>query len=336
MSSPQIHDWSSLSPGFRDGLLFGNGASMAVDSRFGYSSLWEHAQKTSAVGEDVQAVFSFLKTADFEFVLRTLWHAQNVNLALGLSERRTAEAYESVRRALVAVVRAIHPDHAKVEPALKRGVAFLGQFTTVASLCYDLLVYWTILLGNTDTPHRFKDCFLGGEFRQDWRRFREPYGAAGAATLVFYPHGNLALGADLMGVEVKISADEFGNLLDRVVEEWQGGRLGPVVVSEGTSAQKLRAIRRSPYLLTVYEEVLPELGESVAILGWSMSDQDDHILPVLCRSGFRRIAVSVRPQSPRLAETMARTQRKLDQNLGQNRYELFFFDAASSGVWVAA
>ena len=62
MSSPQIHDWSSLSTGFRDGLLFGNGASMAVDSRFGYSSLWEHAQKTSAVG--VQGILTAIELRD--------------------------------------------------------------------------------------------------------------------------------------------------------------------------------------------------------------------------------------------------------------------------------
>ena len=333
VTAPQILDWRSISSGFRDGLLVGNGSSMAVDGRFAYSSLWEHAQKMSAVGEDVERIFSFLKTADFEFVLRTLWHAQNVNVALGLSERRTTEAYESVRNALVAVVRAIHPAHIEVEAALNRGVSFLGQFSTVASLCYDLILYWTILIGNAANPNRFKDCFLSGEFRHDWRRFREPFAGAGAATLVFYPHGNLALGGDVMGVEQKTSAVEFTKLLDTVVEQWQTGRLTPLVVSEGTSDQKLRAIRRSPYLLTVYEEVLPELGESLAIFGWSLSDQDDHLLSAICRNRPKRIAVSVRKHSSRLEETMARTKRKLDQHLSEDRYELFFYDAASSGAW---
>lgn len=135
----------------------------------------------------------------------------------------------------------------------------------------------------------------------------------------------------MTGVESKISSDESGRLLDTVVAGWQAGNLTPVFVSEGTSSQKLRSIRRSPYLLTVYEEVLPELGESIAIFGWSMAEQDDHLLPVLCRNRPRRIAISVRRESARLAETMARAKAKLDLQLERNRYELFFFDAASRG-----
>jgi hypothetical protein len=335
VSPSPIHDWNSISSGFRDGLVLGNGASIAVDNRFRYSSLWEHAQTTSSVGADVQSVFSFLETSDFEFVLRALWHAQNINLALEIDEGRTRGAYESVRSALIAVVRAIHPAHADVSAALGRAQTFLGQFGMVASLNYDLLLYWAILMGNAAMPHRFKDCFLGGVFQQDWRRLRAPFGQATAATLVFYPHGNLALGSDLTGVESKISA-EGGVLLDTVVAAWEAGTLTPVFVSEGTSAQKLRSIRHSPYLLKVFEDALPELGESITVFGWSMADQDDHLLPVLCRNRPRRLAISVRRDSPRLEENMARAKRKLDLHLEQNRYELFFFDAASSGAWVAA
>ncbi len=332
--SCRIYNWSQIARDFTDGLLLGNGASIAVDERFNYPSLRDQAGRLRALTPNVEKVFSFLGTDDFELVLRVLWHAQNVNLALGVSESLTQDAYNDVRSALMRTVRSVHAPYGDVVEKLQRGIGFLSHFRTVASLNYDLLVYWTFMLGNADTPNRFKDCFVGGEFQQDWQRFREPYGTAGASTLVFYPHGNLVIGADIVGVEQKIHADDFSTLLDTVISEWEAGRLSPVFVSEGTSEQKMRSIHRSPYLLTVYEEVLPSLGEDIAVYGWSVSDQDDHIIRAICKRRPRRLAFSVRRNSPQLDDMCNRVQRKLDAHLGRNSFELFFFDAASSGAWV--
>ncbi len=38
------------------------------------------------------------------------------------------------------------------------------------------------------------------------------------------------------------------------------------------------AIRRSHYLTNVYEEVLPAIGESLVVYGWSFDERDQHVL----------------------------------------------------------
>ncbi|MBW2341357.1 MAG: DUF4917 family protein [Deltaproteobacteria bacterium] len=330
-----VYPWSRIENDFDDSLVLGNGASIAFDGRFAYSSLKDSAQERKLISADVQQVFDHLDTADFELVLRMLWHASQINQALEIPDTRTTQAYESVRDGLIEVVRTIHVPYDEVRDRIVTAARFMSRFSTVISLCYDVLVYWAILKGNEDAPNRFKDCFVNGEFQQDWRRFREPYGVNRRATLVVYPHGNLALAADLRGGEFKISATSGTRLLDTVFDHWRTGEKTPVFVSEGTSVQKRAAIRRSPYLSTVYEEILLDLGKSVVVIGWSMSENDAHLLNQVCESGARRFAIAVDREAANLHEFQAMVHRKFEGRIGRNEFELMFFDRSSEGCWVA-
>jgi hypothetical protein len=329
----KVYPWKAIEADFTHGLILGNGASIAFDHRFAYQSLKQKATEMALITADVQRVFDHLHTADFELVLRMLWHASKINYALEIPDVRTTDAYETVRDALIAVVREIHVSHDQVAARLPLAAAFMSRFSTVLSLSYDVLVYWAILVGNEEAPNRFKDCFLGGEFQQDWQRFRKPYGSNSKATLVFYPHGSLALAADLAGTEFKVHADGAA-LLDAVFDRWEAGDTTPVFVSEGTSEQKRAAIRRSPYLSTVYEEVLPDMGDSVVVFGWSLHENDDHLLDAVCRGVPRRFAVAVNPAAGELNEFQAMVRGKLGARLGRNRFELTFFDRTSQGCWI--
>ncbi len=330
----RVYMWGAIADDFRHGLILGNGASIAFDPRFSYNSLKDRAETLALITADVQRVFEHLNTTDFELVLRMLWHASKVNQALAIPDNRTVHAYEAVREALIEVVRAIHVSHEAVRDRLEIAAAFMSRFSSVVSLSYDVLIYWAILQGNENAPNRFKDCFIDGEFQRHWQPFREPYGVNREATLVFYPHGNLALAADLAGAEFKVRSDAGAALLDTVFDRWRAGNTTPVFVSEGTSEQKRLAIRRSPYLTTVYEEVLPDLGEDVMIFGWSMGDADDHLLDAACLGALRRVAIAVDPDAANLAEFQVGVHRKLTERLGQDRFELTFFDRASPTCWV--
>ena len=331
----KVYPWAAIENDFGHGLILGNVASIAFDPRFAYSSLEQKAQALGLISANVRRVFEHLHTTDFELVLRMVWHASKINQALGIPDVRTTQAYESVRDALIGVVRAIHVSYDEVRPRLATTATFMSRFSTVVSLSYDVLVYWAILVGNEDAPNRFKDCFVDSEFDQNWRRFRKPYGSNRQATLVFYPHGNLALAADLPGAEFKIRTHAGGALLDTVFDTWRAGDTTPVFVSEGTSQQKRVAIRRSPYLSTVYEEVLPDLGESVVVFGWSMSENDDHLLNAVCRGDAWRFAVALDPAAPNRDEFVATVRRKLSEQLRRNRFELTFFDRGSQHCWIA-
>jgi hypothetical protein len=163
---------------------------MAVHAGFGYASLFEEAARLGHMREQVQNVFKSFKTTDFELVLRRLWHATLVNQALGIPRGPVEDAYESVRTALIATIRATHVSHADTKPHLEHIYRFMQRFKTVVSLNYDLIVYWAAMLGNKSLGSWFKDAFIRDGFRDDWETVRTPYRAEGA-TLFFYPHGNL-------------------------------------------------------------------------------------------------------------------------------------------------
>lgn len=187
-----------------------------------------------------------------------------------------AVAYSEICTALIEAVHSVHPVHADVATDLQRTSAFASVFPTGVSLNYDLTLYWAMLLLNAAHGSWFKDAFHDGG-QTDLEYLRRPYGQAAGATLVFYPHGSLAVARDYLGDETKLAVDAgaAGDLLDTITLRWSSGNYVPVFVSEGTSKQKIAAIRRSHYLTNVYEEVLPSLGESLVMYGWSFDEGAD-------------------------------------------------------------
>jgi hypothetical protein len=117
-----------------------------------------------------------------------------LNIALGVNEKKTAIAYRKVKSALVKTIKHVHPEYSDVLPKLAGLSDFLKHFKTNISLSYDLVVYWASMYANNqDTAVRLKDCFLPTKFDPDWQRLRKPIPPAKRTTLVFYPHGNIAL-----------------------------------------------------------------------------------------------------------------------------------------------
>ncbi|MBF8164737.1 DUF4917 family protein [Pseudomonas yangonensis] len=323
----EIRDWEEIAGDFERGtVLVGNGASIAVDRNFGYDALLQEARRRGLLTAQVEDLFRSFDTNDFELALRLVWHATMVNSALQIPDGVTRQVYQEIRHALIETVRAVHPAHANVAARLPSMYRFLKQFRTVLSLNYDLLVYWTMTYGlDVQDQHRFKDCFLDGSFDDDWGRFRRNAGER-ANTLVFYPHGNLALYRDVLDREGKIH-DRGAGLLGAILHAWSSGNFIPLFVSEGTSAQKLSAIQNSYYLSTVYREVIPSLEGALAILGWGMGAQEAHLLQRLSKSNVARVACSVYQRNQQFCEDAFRTLR---EHLGEE-IEVVFFDSASAG-----
>ena len=329
-----VYEWKEIKDKFKEGIVLGNGSSIAIDKRFSYSSLFQHAQEKCLLTENVRKIFYHLNTQDFELVLRMLWHAHHINRALKIHDSVTSRAYEDLRNALICTIKDIHVEYKDVEDRLLAIANFLMHFRTVVSLNYDFLVYWAILVGNTTWNQQwFKDCFIKGKFADDWEYLRKPYVNVGDSTLVFYPHGNLVIATDLFGSETKIKTEKFDTLMETVVDKWESGEFSPLFVSEGTSKQKLQAINRSLYLKNVYESVLPKLGSCIVILGWSMGDQDAHILNALCKNeDITDIAVSVR-KSDGIEDKCDCIEKRIREATKSRSIKVVFFNAASKGCW---
>lgn len=348
---PELHEWFAIQDLGWDTLFLGNGASIAICDRFAYSSLYEYAEHEGLINDELREVFEYFETRDFEMILRLLWHTYLINSILGINEERTQNAYESLREALIRTVRDIHCDYSVLEDTLRRCANFAKNFHTIVSLNYDLTLYWIMMLGNDYLGNWFKDCFtifehvsnecVGLYFRDDWEILREPYKADGS-TLVFYPHGNMILAINRFGEEIKLKLEEDGflSLRDKVLRCWETGEVIPLFVSEGTTDQKERSIRRSVYLSTVYHEVLPNLGKSIVIFGWSFSDNDIHILRAILRNSYlERLAISVYDENNfgSFSSEVQRKIRQVKQEISNNNeLEILFFRAQSNGCWTQA
>lgn len=333
---PKIASWSEIADDFREGLILGNGASIALHQGFAYQSLLKQAGKRQFITPNVQNIFNHLRTKDFERVLRMLWHTSRINKALRIKDTKTRKAHESLRTALVKTVTAIHPAHSMVCDQLPQIAKFMKRFKIVLSLNYDLLVYWTMQWENERHQNRFKDCFNYGKFNSDWEKYRKPFGSAGGSTLMFYPHGNLALATDQDGRETKLTGSACSNLLKTVTSEWRSGEYIPLFVSEGTSRQKVSTISRSHYLKTVHDLVLPKLGKRVAIFGWSFSESDKHILKAICGDELKKVAVSVLTSKPNFEDKCDEIRRKIKDASNGRSVEVVFFDANSQRCWLNA
>lgn len=328
----EIKQWNQIADDYRqETILLGNGASIAVSNQFTYPSLLRRAQELGLLTNDIVLLFDFFQTNDFELILRLVWQAENVNRSLQIEDRETERAYISVRECLIGAVHNVHPQYEEVSSHLPHLYRFLKTYNTVLSLNYDLLVYWTMAYGfDAEDGHLFKDCFINGSFDDDWSRFRIPYRES-SNTLVFYPHGSLALSRDRFEHEVKISSSGEG-LLDAILRCWRSGNHIPLFVSEGLPEQKVKAIKNSYYLSTIYREVLQERRTSLTIYGWGFGDQDRHILKQMRSSGIERVAVSVYQGD---VDFCIRAEQVIRSDLGHG-VAIDFFDSASPGCWTNA
>lgn len=332
----QIKQWNDIKDDYSKGsLIIGNGASMALHSKFGFSSLKEEAEKLELFNHDISKLFNEFETSDFELILRLVWHAKLINEKLQIEDKKTNEAYENIKNALIQVVREVHCSRDHIADQLPQLYEFTKCFSTIVSLNYDLLLYWIRMYGNdlkiNNDGHIFKDCFIGGVFNHDWEKFQKPYRSEKAITLTFYQHGSLAIFRDIFDTEKKLKALEDSKLLDTITQHWTDDKI-PLFVAEGTGEKKKESIKTSPYLSTVFYEVLPSLIKdktNLVIYGWGMGKQESHLVDQIFKHKLSgKIAISTYSKDQSECHRIYTEINKLAPQV-----EVEFFDSQSSGCW---
>lgn len=319
-------------------LILGNGASMAVSSSFSYTNLFGKACNDSILNQTSKNLFETLQTTDFELVMNKLRQAYIINEVLQLDTDNVAlHTYDNIRQSLIKTIKEIHVQYADAIFQIDNIRKFLEKFKTVISLNYDLLIYWAIMASNDRKPYKMKDCFtnhIDGNlgFEYDIEKLREPYKGGPDPTLVFYPHGNLILASNENNDELKIRINNNTNLFDAIGEKWKQ-KYVPLFVSEGSSEQKLKAIRRSTYLNFVYENVLSHLEPTVIIYGWKLAEQEQHLIKkIFSNNKISNVYISMYlgsnpepiDEQKRIASMLKRENRTMN---------IKFFDAASKNCW---
>jgi hypothetical protein len=86
--------------------------------------------------------------------------------------------------------------------------------------------------------------------------------------------------------------------------------------------------------MSVYSSVIGNIGSRVVIFGWSIGDQDDHILKAICSNDhIESLAVSVVSEDEDIESRCSDVEKKIRKTKGDDGFEVKFFDAKSKGCW---
>lgn len=309
-----MHQWRAL--------LLGNGLSINVWSPFRYGSLYKEAARLRSGGlapED-RALFTAFDTQNFEHVLAALSDSIRVLGALGDDTEPLLARYRSIQAALGEVIRAVHIPWLSVPvETLATIQQVLHQHEWVFTTSYDLLLYWA--MGHGDDYGRLVDLFWGASSRFDPAntdiRVR--------SIPVYFLHGAMHLIVEGSGRTRKLTRDQ-GALLGQFGKAIPGDpEARPLLVTEGSSRHKLRAIEANPYLAHAFETLqAPYLDVPMVVFGCSLGEQDRHIADALSVHPNRPVAVAMTPGSKR---ELRSKQADIFGRVEADR--LLFFDATT-------
>jgi len=303
-------------------LIVGNGASISISNNFSYTNLFT---KASEDGTFPTTIFNKLNTKNFESVIYQLDIAQMINKAISTSSQQIAEHNQviantsiKIRESLIQTIRSIHPELSYLNfftlsnDNLIKLFKFLTKFKYIINLNYDLIVYY-ILLHDTN---KFIDFFLPDCNRNNKLTFHESISGYQNNTKVYYPHGNILFGVNSNGEEEKICQQQGISLLSTILSRWSHDiDFYPLFVCEGSS----------------------EENKTIICYGWSLSENDEHILKQILKDSQRNLKflISIRTDDKTAlqVETECINIKNRITNIN-SRTEVHFFDKSDEGCWL--
>lgn len=299
-------------------LVAGNGLSISGSDNFKYRSLWEQC----TLSPELKNLFTKLNCESFEHVLKSLAES-HVVLGDFKPEKslitKLNEAHSEVQNGLVRAACTCHPPR----PEDNCG-KFLSQFTSVFSLSYDLLIYWSIFQSENHQALRPGLGTKNPDRKKTEGRKIDPL----AVRNVCFLHGSLVIYRN-KAEEIALSyADARKPLLVQTNEKLAAGMF-PVFVSEGTSERKKSIIDASPYLAACYQQ-LEQTKDTVVVWGCSMDPNDDHIWKAVTKSPAVRVFVG-------MVKATAPDQKLIGRAIEHfGSKELYFFQVPPrSEIWTA-
>jgi hypothetical protein len=181
-----------------------------------------------------------------------------------------------------------------------------------------LLLYWAMGCGGSFRP--FVDHFRGPRLE-----FDPAYADVHVGQVpVYFLHGALHLVVGGSGVSWKLRRGEIQSVLEQFGEPIDGDpHARPLLVTEGTARDKLRAIESNVYLADALQR-LRSIELPLVVFGSSLGAQDDHLLDAINEHPRRAVAISLLPKTRRaVAAQQADIYARLETD------DLRFFDATT-------
>jgi hypothetical protein len=299
-------------------LLLGNGLSINVWDGFGYGQLFDHAHDAGLTPDDLDL---FSGTPNFERVLADLNTTIRVSEVKGVDPRTFYESYRRIQLALGHAIRQVHPHRIQVPDECLAAIRpELASYEWIFTTSYDLIVYWAMGYGEQYTP--FVDLFGGSGLTFNPRRA----GVVEGEVPVYFLHGALHLMVGGTGVTWKLRRNAMQTLLDQFGRPVPGDpQARPLLVTEGSARDKLRAIEGNDYLSHALRRLRdPDLELPLVVFGSRLGVEDQHLVDALNENSDRPVAVSIYP-GPR--REVRRQQAEIFGRLEAD--PLLFFDSTT-------
>ena len=229
---------------------------------------------------------------NFETVLRSVSDAITIGEALGKKRPLERRRHRSIREALAHAVQGVHVTGGEIpESTFTQIREELRRHRRVFSTSYDLILYWAAAKGEPSFDGFF-DYFWArncNAFDESTIRFSDshPY------TRLYFLHGALHLVAT-SGLTAKRTATLMEGLLEQFGEPYKGDATArPVIITEGSAAEKKHSIDANDYLTFCWKE-LRRCEAPLVIFGHSLSGQDSHLISALNEHEKRPLAISLR------------------------------------------
>lgn len=320
-------------------LMLGNGFSIALfPGIFSYNTLFERANQSEKLSEEIAAVFQELNTTDFEMVMEALQNAailvsvyENSNPALA---KRLKQDAARLRDVLAETISENHPSR-PYEIADEQYAScrrFLANFDgCIYTLNYDLLLYWTLMQSEIVPEVESDDGFRDPENRDEEYVVWDVQNTN--EQRIYYLHGALHVydaGADLL----KFTWSKTATPLVDQIKQSLAKRRYPLIVTEGNSQQKKDRIQHSSFLGRAYRS-FSAISGSLFIYGHSLAENDEHLLKLIDKGKTKRIFVGIYGDaaSERNMAIIERARKIPGRRKPRNPAEVHFFDAGSAHVW---
>ena len=318
-------------------ILLGNGFSISCrPDIFIYGKLLENAD-FSKLSISSKKAFECLNTQNFEHVIKAMKNTKSLldayeNVSDELKEMIEKDA-DGLKELLVQTIAKSHPSRPGdiSDNEYENCRIFLGNFDSVYTFNYDLLIYWAYM-------HEDKTEVISDDgFRKPDYDYESSYvtweSSQSHGQNLWFLHG--ALHVFDAGTEVrKFTWKNTGIALIDQIRDAINRNYYPIFVAEGTSDEKLERIRHSDYLAKAYRS-FQEIQGSLFIYGHSLAPNDEHFLRIIEKGKIKHIFVGLygNPESKENKKIIKRATLMTANRNGKNVLNCSFFNSETAKVW---
>jgi hypothetical protein len=290
-------------------LLIGNGLSISISKNFSYSSLREKV--SGELSPAVARLFDKLQTDDFEHLLTKIKDAREVLDAITDGQVLVSQTIsDEIKGKLIEAIQSMNPrgpmEHG-LDPQLLNNA--LTKYKNIFTTNYDIYLYW----GRMGARRNFNII----DFFFSQNTFDRNNVDQRNRDAIYYLHGSLFLFEENSKI-IKINKGSFPTLDQAIQDRITNGNNYPLFISEGSSAEKLSAIKKNEYLSFCYDNLRVMTGD-LDIYGHGLSPEvDNHIIEAIKAADLEAIRYYQYNLSEMTASEIAHLQAILNQRLDAN------------------